>query len=112
MKYDREIHHRRSIRLAGCDYTQSAAYFVTICVEKRACVFGALADGSGELNDAGRIVQSPLLELPSRFPEISLDSSIVMPNHIHGIIFVGAQFIAPSDSLPHSRKEEGAMNRP
>ena len=111
MKYDREIHHRRSIRLAGYDYTQSGAYFVTICVEKRACVFGALADGSVELNDAGRIVQSTLLELPSRFPQISLDSSIVMPNHIHGIIFVGAQFIAPSDSLPHSQKEEGAMIR-
>lgn len=110
MEYDRDIHHRRSIRLSGYDYTQSGAYFVTICVDKRVCVFGALADGSLELNDAGRIARNTLSELPSRFSQISLDSFIVMPNHIHGIIFVGAQFIAPSDSLPHSREEAGAMN--
>lgn len=30
--YDPDIHHRRSIRLRGYDYTQAGAYFVTICV--------------------------------------------------------------------------------
>ncbi len=31
MRYNRDIHHRRSIRLKEYDYSQSGAYFVTIC---------------------------------------------------------------------------------
>jgi len=52
---------------------------------------------------------------------VSLDSFVVMPNHIHGIITVGAQFIAPDStqfiapaSVPHNQAgiaQEGAMNR-
>ena len=44
---------------------------------------------------------------------MSLDSFVIMPNHIHGIIIVGAQFIAPA-SVPHNHADtadEGAMNR-
>ena len=29
--YNPDIHHRRSIRLKGYDYSQAGAYFVTIC---------------------------------------------------------------------------------
>ena len=31
MKYNPLLHHRRSIRLAGYDYTQSGEYFLTLC---------------------------------------------------------------------------------
>jgi hypothetical protein len=40
MAFDPEKHHRRSIRLQGYDYSQSGAYFVTICVQGRICLFG------------------------------------------------------------------------
>lgn len=40
MKYDPQIHHRRSIRLKGYDYTQAGAYFITICSHQRGHVFG------------------------------------------------------------------------
>ena len=36
MPYNPVIHHRRSIRLKGYDYSQAGMYFVTICVQKRA----------------------------------------------------------------------------
>ena len=111
MKYNRERHHRRSIRLSGYDYSQSGGYFVTICAEKRACLFGTVTDGTVRLNDTGQIVQSKWLALADRFPHITLDSFVVMPNHIHGVIFVGAQFIAPSSSLRHMDEAAGAMNR-
>ncbi|SRR5581483_1616911 len=110
MTFDKKLHHRRSIRLPGYDYAQSGAYFVTICVENRACLFGTATHGTIQLTEAGRTVQDQWLALPSRFSQIGLDGFIVMPNHIHGIVLVGAQFIAPSDSLPHSRAEAGAMN--
>lgn len=35
-------------------------------------------------------------DLPHRFPTISVDTSVVMPNHIHGIIFLGTQSTWPA----------------
>jgi REP element-mobilizing transposase RayT len=49
-------------------------------------------------NTAGDIVRHAWEELPQRFPGIGVDVAVVMPNHFHGIIIVGAQFIAPSSS--------------
>ena len=100
--------HRRSIRLKGYDYKQAGAYFVTVCTRGRECLFGWVTDCEMRLNDIGRKVRSAWEELPTRFADMSLDAFIVMANHIHGIIRVGAQFIAPHQSTP---AQEGAMNR-
>lgn len=43
--YDPDRHHRRSIRLRGHDYATPRAYFITICVQDRRCVFGAVRGG-------------------------------------------------------------------
>ena len=86
---------------------------MTICTRNRECLFGALTDDEVGLNDSGRLASVAWEELPSRFPTVSLDSFVVMPNHIHGIITVGAQFIAPA-SAPYNHvgiAREGAMNR-
>ena len=107
MKYGGEQHNRRSIRLSGYDYAQSGAYFVTVCTQKRVCFFGSIVNGEMQLNDAGRIVQEVWRELPARFPQVGIDSFIVMPNHIHGIVLVGAQFIAPSNSPPDISRKPG-----
>jgi putative transposase len=85
MKYNPDIHHRRSIRLQGCDYSQAGTYFVTICTHARACVFGQIADRQMVLNDAGRMVASVWGQLPIRFDRMDLDDFVVMPNHIHCI---------------------------
>ncbi|MDV6343512.1 hypothetical protein [Nitrosomonas sp. Is37] len=47
-------HHRRSIRLQGYDYAQAGAYFMTICTQQRACLFGKIVNGEMQLNGAGR----------------------------------------------------------
>lgn len=47
MKYNPQIHHRRSIRLKGYDYSQAGAYFITICCENRECRFGKIIVGAG-----------------------------------------------------------------
>lgn len=88
MDYDPQIHHRRSIRLAGYDYSQSGAYFVTVCTQGRQTLFGTVADGMMEPNDAGRMIQAAWDGLPQRFPGLELDAFIVMPNHVHGIIVI------------------------
>ena len=88
MKYDADKHHRRSIRLKGYDYSQAGAYFVTICVKERACLFGDVLDGEMRLNDVGQMVTHDWVELPERFPTVKIDEFVVMPNHLHGIIIL------------------------
>ncbi len=88
MTYDPDRHHRRSIRLKGFDYSQSAVYFITICVQKRGCLFGTISQDRMLLNDAGKMVSAEWLALPARFPSVILDEYVVMPNHFHGIIYI------------------------
>ena len=86
MRYDPQRYHRRSIRLRGYDYTQAGAYFVTICAQNRDCLFGDIVDDDMQLNDAGRMIQTVWAELPVHYPGVGIDTFVVMPNHIHGII--------------------------
>ncbi len=104
MKYDPDRHHRRSIRLPEFDYASDGAYFVTICTQERACLFGEIVNGEMGLNEAGRMVQDCWLAIPIHFSHVSLGPFVVMPNHLHGIIVitrdpanggVGAQHAAP-----------------
>ncbi len=88
MKYGPARHHRRSIRLKGYDYAQAGAYFVTIVTQDRACLFGEVVDGEMRLNDGGRIADQCWLDIPSHFPQVELDTFVVMPNHVHGIIVI------------------------
>ncbi len=87
-RYDPDRHHRRSIRLPGYDYASAGGYFVTICAQDRECLFGEVVDGEMRLNDAGRMVEAVWESLPERFPGLVLDILVVMPNHVHGVIFL------------------------
>jgi putative transposase len=55
--YDSTIHHRRSIRLKGYDYSEAGAYFVTVVTQRRAALFGKVVNGEMQLNRYGEIVQ-------------------------------------------------------
>ena len=84
--YNPNIHHRKSIRLKGYDYTQAGLYFITICVKDRECLFGKIENDEMVLNDNGKIADECWLEIPKHFPDAVLHEHIVMPNHVHGII--------------------------
>jgi REP element-mobilizing transposase RayT len=111
MSIDSEKRHRRTTRLKDYDYAQAGAYFITICTKDRACLFGEIVDGEMRLNQSGRMVETVWEEIPCFYPGIDIDTFIVMPNHVHGIILVGAaprgrpdswqpQGVAPTLSLP------------
>ncbi len=76
------------MRLAGFDYAEHGAYFITICTQGRATLFGRSAGSTMRLNDAGRIVERWWAELPARFPHVDIDEFVVMPNHVHGLLFI------------------------
>ena len=96
--YNPNIHHRKSIRLKGYDYSKAGLYFITICVQDRKCLFGKIVGIENfqpkmVLNDAGKIADECWLEIPKHFPNVVLHEHIVMPNHVHGI--VGVQNFQP-----------------
>jgi len=91
MKYNPNIHHRRSIRLPGYDYSQPGAYFVTICIWQRECLLGEIQDGNILLSRYGEVVNFNWFNLTRVYPHIELDSFVIMPNHIHGIIIIKNQ---------------------
>jgi REP element-mobilizing transposase RayT len=91
MRYDPKIHHRRSIRLEGYDYTQRGAYFVTLNVAQRDPIFGEVIDDEVRLSPIGEIVRDYWLRLPQIFP-IDLDAWVIMPDHLHGVIVMGEAF--------------------
>ena len=98
MSYNPNIHHRKSIRLKGYDYTQAGWYFITICVQNRECLLGTIRRGEPTcspnttfpsemiLNDAGKMVQKWYYELENKFADIRCHEMIIMPNHFHCII--------------------------
>ncbi len=83
-------YHRRSIRLKGYDYSRQGAYFVTIVTWNRLCLFGEVVDEKMVLNDLGLIVQGEWFRSADVRREIELhpDELVVMPNHLHGIVWI------------------------
>ena len=88
--FNPKIHHRRSIRLKEYDYSQPGAYFITICTSKKEYLLGKFNDDTIHLNEIGKMVKKIWNELEERFPNIETDEFVMMPNHIHGIIFINA----------------------
>ncbi len=88
MGFDPEKYRRRSIRLKGYDYRTPGAYFVTLCTRDRACLFGEVVDGEMRLNEWGEIARRNWLAIPEHFPHVELDEFVMMPNHVHGIIWI------------------------
>ena len=98
MPYNPNIHHRRSIRLKGYDYSQAGLYFITICIQDRECFFGNIVNGEMILNDAGKMADNEWGKIPDRFINVQLHEHIVMPNHFHAIMeIVGATLVVAPD---------------
>lgn len=101
MKYIRFYH--RSIRLRGYDYSKNGIYYVTICVQYHGHIFGNIIDRKMQLNEPGKMVEYWWNEIPNKFPSVKLGKYEIMPNHLHGIIFVqnvGADLcIGPNKTL-------------
>ena len=79
---------RRSPRLTGYDYSATGVYFVTTCTRGRTCVLGHIDGDDVSLSSIGRAAEACLLEIPQHHPGVSLDSYVVMPNHVHVVLAI------------------------
>jgi len=100
--------NRKSIRLKEYDYSQPGEYFITICTYKHKCIFGDIINEEMRLSEEGEIVQRCLNEIPYYYPNIELDTYVIMPNHIHCIINliepVGAIHESPLQMTQNQRR--------
>lgn len=87
-RFEKYTTHRQSRRLEDWDYTQAAAYFVTICTRDRVCLFGEVEKGRMALNRYGRVAAEEWHRTADLRDRVELDAFIVMPNHVHGIIII------------------------
>lgn len=95
-------------RLAGYDYGSNGMYFITICTHNREPYFGSIvettsADQSPHRNYdlkpslIGQVAIDCWYAIPLHFPFVVLDAFQIMPNHLHGILWI----CKPDDACQH-----------
>lgn len=114
---------RKSTRLKGFDYSLAGAYFITVCVRNKMPILSEIAEtdpaavdkeigcavGEGlappevkvKLKPCGEIVREQLQLIENRFPSVTVEDYVIMPDHIHAIIFlhINSGGASPSPTL-------------
>ena len=108
MNENDELPKRKPTRLKYFDYSSTGAYFVTICIKDRRQILSEIiktnpADGAtgfpvGEglappeyltkLKSCGEVVKEQLRLIENRFSGVTVEDFVIMPDHIHTIIFL------------------------
>lgn len=112
------VRGRRSIRLPNVDYAAPGDYFLTIVTHQRAHLFGEILDDKLRPSPAGQIVERAWHALPDFFDNLKLDAFVVMPDHLHGIVWItddaglqtlGCNFKAPAPLEDWHATESGSL---
>ncbi len=109
IKFDPNIHHRKSIRLHNFDYSQAGLYFITICTQDKIPLFGEIKNNEMHLSEMGKIAHDEWLNSANIRDNIILHEFIVMPDHFHAILEIKfskgnnkeaiGQFKSPSQTI-------------
>ena len=92
----KEFHARKVNRLSDYDYSQAGIYFITQCIQDKACI---LWDDVGasiarpedvKLSPFGEVVDEAIREIPQRYNAVSIENYVVMPNHLHILLSINA----------------------
>ncbi len=106
------FHKRKSVRLKEYDYSTHGGYFVTICTKNRECFLGEISDGVMEYSIIGETAEKYFIDTVEAVGDMYLDSYVIMPNHIHMILFItdnkrsilkGVSRNAPTEETDHSQ---------
>lgn len=94
-------YRKTSHRLKEYDYSKEGAYFITICCKDRECLFGEITNGKMMYNEYGKISDFEWKNTENIRKNVTIDEYIIMPDHVHGIIFIDYQI--PDE--PHQTTE-------
>lgn len=90
---------RKSPRLQGYDYSLTGGYFVTINAKDALRLFGEIAEGVMTLSAIGTVVAQCWRDIPSHHRHVKADEFVVMPNHVHGILWLDESHTENTRSL-------------
>lgn len=88
---------KNSLRYQDFDYSSPAGVFITIVTHNRQPIFGEIVSGEMHHSQVGRQVVARWCGISERFPSTMIDAYMVMPDHVHGVLWMGA---ADADPLP------------
>lgn len=100
---------RKNPRLKDYDYANAGAYFVTICTHHKQAIFGQIKSGVVELNSYGQHAERAWRETPEHFPAVYLDEFVVMPNHVHGVVFIDSEWARHASPLRRQAPSLGTV---
>ena len=97
-----ELPKRKPTRLKGYDYSTSGAYFITICVKDRKQLLAKIVGDAvhivpqKNLSQIGIICDKHINNINIKYENVTVDKYVIMPNHIHLIIFLHGTMRASS----------------
>lgn len=89
----------RRVRMKGFDYRTPSYYFVTVCTHDRASLFGKVQNEEMLPNQAGRMIADTTNAFQERYPQVTMDSFVIMPNHVHMLIGLNLDIHLEAPSL-------------
>ena len=113
-----DLPRRKKIRLEGYDYSKNGLYFVTICVTEKYQVLWENVGANSvrpltakellrpKLSDIGKVVKKKLAEIGEHYPDVFVEISCIMLDHVHIIIKIekqpknGRTLFAPTSETP------------
>jgi len=83
--------------LKDYDYSSNGMYYVTICAQDKAMLFGEVVGAAlrGRPDNADNMIEKWLVEIENKFSGIKIDKYIIMPNHIHFIVCIQGGHAGP-----------------
>ena len=97
-----KLKNRKTTRLKEADYNSNAIVFLTICTKERRCLLSRIV-GTGvpdgpriELTPYGQIAEKYIKQINDFYDDLSVESYVIMPNHIHIILWVKGNEKGPS----------------
>ena len=97
-----ELPKRKPTRLKGYDYSTSGAYFLTICVKDRKQLLSKIVGDDAyivpqnNLSEIGLICDKYINNINIKYENVTIDKYVIMPNHIHLLIFLNGTMRASS----------------
>lgn len=89
-----ELPKQKKIRLDGYDYSESGAYFITICTKNRHEILWNVGediirpDKSYQLSEYGRFIDKAIVSISKHYRNVFVDKYVIMPNHVHIILIL------------------------
>ena len=97
-----DLPKRKPTRLKGYDYSTPGAYFITICVKERKELLSKIVGDDAHivpgnsLSEIGLICDKYINNINIKYENVTVDKYVIMPNHIHFIIFLHGTMWASS----------------